>query len=266
MTDEESILKLKRSDVQCSHNWWQVTPSVLLALWTPQPFGGASFCVLLQKTLTIFHYKPLICLVWLWCLCGKVYYQIWWPQGCISCGILVSGIGAHAEIPVMQRVWSTHKRTPNTFHDRAEARGIYSSLKEVDLLATLPLEVTSLFVGDDKKSSRSKFRTTRFLPWPVSAHPLIWNQGGSTWHTVNNLASGNGRNVCKCLFTEHKNIGKSFEREQKRRWKHLQRVERMVASDHSRRHHCVHTQGDSFFWKELNALFAVCMIFIIHWV
>ena len=30
---------------------------------------------------------------------------------------------------------------PKTFHDRAEARGIYSNLKEVDLLATLPLEV-----------------------------------------------------------------------------------------------------------------------------
>ena len=115
-----------------------------------------------------------------------------------------------------------------------------------------------------KKGSRSKFRTTRFLPWPVSAHPLIWNQGGSTWHTVNNLASGNGRNVCKCLCTEHKNIGKSFEREQKRRWKHLQRVERMVASDHSRRHHCVHTQGDSFFWKELNECF-VCCLYDIHY-
>ena len=79
MTDEESILKLKRSDVQCSHNWWQVTPSVLLALWTPQPLGGASFCVLLRKTLTILFSQLIISLIWLWCLCGQVYYQIWWP-------------------------------------------------------------------------------------------------------------------------------------------------------------------------------------------
>ena len=175
----------------------------------------------------------------------------------------------------MQRVWSTHKRTilinladpfPKTVHDRAEARGIYSSLKEVDLLATLPLEVASLFLVDDKKGSRSKFRTTRFLPWPVSAHPLIWNQGGSTWHTVNNLASGNGRNVCKCPCTKHKNIGKSFEREQKKgdeticsvlkEWLRVTTVGAIIAFTHK----------VTFFWKELNALFAVCMIFIIHWV
>ena len=31
------------------------------------------------------------------------------------------------------------------YFTRAEARGIYSSLKEVDLLATLPLEVVSSF-------------------------------------------------------------------------------------------------------------------------
>ena len=81
LTDEESIfITLKSSDiVQWTYNWCQVTPSVLLALWTPQPFGGASFCVLLRKTLTILFSQLIISLIWLWCLCGQVYYQIWWP-------------------------------------------------------------------------------------------------------------------------------------------------------------------------------------------
>ena len=109
---------------------------------------------------------------------------------------------------------------PKTFHVRAEVRGIYSSLKEVDLLATLPLEVASLFLGDDKKGFKIKIQDNVF--------PALTCVGTSTYLKPRCI-SGNGMDsvyftfevdyVFKCVFLNTKILGSKKLLNQSQKWR-----------------------------------------------